>query len=436
VGREGWDAIFRSSNPGSGFLQSFPGSLFTYQFASVWLDTDRLGTDNHPTTPIDFFQNTRSAIAATRNYAIANTTNRDTWLAGNGTTRWGLSAAAGPFGGYFAEAARPAALNINQNNPLEVGLVTPYAVGSSIVHEPQLALESLWGMARHEDLNQNGAADLLHPRFGFADAYTLDIADATPRGGAGANIRPPTGAPSGPWANFNGYAIDQGPLLSMLDNALSNQFIPSLFASHPLIRTALNALFPALPPKALGSTFAFETSPQRISVQFSENVAASLNAASLTLFNVTTQQAIPGADLSISYDPATNTATFSYAPGNGALPDGDYLATLNAAGVTDVQGNPLEPTAPLSFHVFAADANRDRTVSIADFSILASRFNLPGTFSQGDFNYDGVAGIADFSILAARFNTSLPAPRGSSPFAPHHSTLVDELFGNIANGMV
>ena len=48
-------------------------------------------------------------------------------------------------------------------------------------------------------------------------------------------------------------------------------------------------------------------------------------------------------------------------------------------------------------------------MDIGDFSVLAARFNLLGTFSQGDFNYDHIADIGDFSILASKFNTILPA---------------------------
>jgi hypothetical protein len=51
-------------------------------------------------------------------------------------------------------------------------------------------------------------------------------------------------------------------------------------------------------------------------------------------------------------------------------------------------------------------------VNIADFAVLAGRFNRPGTFSQGDFNYSGTVEIGDFSILASRFNATLPEPTG------------------------
>ena len=94
--------------------------------------------------------------------------------------------------------------------------------------------------------------------------------------------------------------------------------------------------------------------------------------------------------------------------------DGNYRFTLSAGMVADPSGNPnLAYTLQgPSIYYFGGDANRDRTVGIADFAILAANFNLPGTFSKGDFDYTGVVGIGDFAILASKFNTSLP---GSLP---------------------
>lgn len=62
------------------------------------------------------------------------------------------------------------------------------------------------------------------------------------------------------------------------------------------------------------------------------------------------------------------------------------------------------------------DTNLDGDVDIDDFARLASRFNLPGSWSQADFNYSGTTDIDDFAILASNFNQMLPAdlPRGSA----------------------
>ena len=113
LGREVWDAMIREDENGP-FVKTYPGSLFTYQFASVWLNTQWLGTDNHPSKPVNFFENTCQAIQATRNYAIANPKGRATL----NENRWGLSATEGPFDSYFAEAAPPAAIHPEGNEPM------------------------------------------------------------------------------------------------------------------------------------------------------------------------------------------------------------------------------------------------------------------------------------------------------------------------------
>jgi hypothetical protein len=385
LGREVWDAMIREDENGP-FVKTYPGSLFTYQFASVWLNTQWLGSDTHHTKPINFFENTREAIQATRNYAIANPKGHTTL----NENRWGLSATEGPFDSYFAEAAPPAAIhpggnepmayvfgssetflreaengtgdgvnhdrsnasnlqarwlhagetcvldfnlsgtaaydvNVRYSNdgpadtvqisidgqpvgapfvtedtrppggcsgcgwdnffasdilgninvapghhevlvtvvqadsygveidfvklepkpvlrPLEVGTVTNYGIGSSIVHTPTEAIAGLWNNAQHEDLNLDGTPDLLHPRFGFADAFNLNVADAVIAGAVHPN-EPWVLRAEGAWVNYTGFAIDHGPMLIMIDNYLNGQFIPRLFMSHPNINNALSELF-------------------------------------------------------------------------------------------------------------------------------------------------------------------------------------------------
>ncbi len=171
-------------------------------------------------------------------------------------------------------------------------------------------------------------------------------------------------------------------------------------------------------PVVVDSTFAFETGPQRLRFDFDENVAASLATGDLVLENLTTGQTIPSSDLSLAFDAQTDTATLSYlgtAGGvAGVLPDGNYRATLVAAGITAPGGNPMGADHVLNFFFLNGDATRDGRVNLSDFNVLASNFGQsPRTFSQGDFDYNGVVNLNDFNILAARFGQQLsPAARG------------------------
>ena len=73
-------------------------------------------------------------------------------------------------------------MSTNANAPLEVGTVAIHGAGGAMIHAPEIAQRTLWASAR-EDLNGDGSLELLHPRFGFADAFNLDIADAATRAG-------------------------------------------------------------------------------------------------------------------------------------------------------------------------------------------------------------------------------------------------------------
>jgi hypothetical protein len=176
-------------------------------------------------------------------------------------------------------------------------------------------------------------------------------------------------------------------------------------------------------PAVSSSDFGFETAPHRLSFAFSQNVGASLGTDDLVLENLTTSQTIPSSDLTLAYDAGTNTATFTYTGSGGGiggvLADGNYRATLIAAGITNPGGTPLGANHVFNFHVLAGDGNRDGRVNLDDFNVLAANFGQsPRTFSQGDFNYSGNVNLDDFNVLASRFGTVLggASSASASPF--------------------
>jgi hypothetical protein len=166
-------------------------------------------------------------------------------------------------------------------------------------------------------------------------------------------------------------------------------------------------------------TFIWQDAPQRIVVTFSTNVQASLAPDDMVLENLTTMATIPSGNVALSsYDTVTNTATFTF-PGYGpigALPDGNYRATLVAAGITDTGGTPMAADFHEEFFFLMADANRDKAVNLADFNILAGHFGqTTPLFALGNFNYiDSTVNLADFNLLAGRFGVVLAAPAVSA----------------------
>jgi hypothetical protein len=176
----------------------------------------------------------------------------------------------------------------------------------------------------------------------------------------------------------------------------------------------------------LASNYKYQTAPHKLEFQFSEDVFASLAAGDFVVVNNTTSTTIPASDFALTYDANTNTATLSYVPSGGVLPDGNYTVTVNAAGVTDAAGNALAANHATDFFFLMADADHNGVVNLNDFNILAANFGQsPRDFTQGDFDYSGNVNLSDFNILAGRFGTAL-VPATSAPGTSRDDASLDE----------
>jgi hypothetical protein len=172
----------------------------------------------------------------------------------------------------------------------------------------------------------------------------------------------------------------------------------------------------AVVPTVTASSFIFATAPHRLQFAFDEDVSDSLGTDDLLVENLTTGQTIPAGAFVVTYEAPHNRATFSHigsGGGDALLPDGNYRATLRAAGIHTPNGNTLPADHVLEFRFLTGDANNDGAVNLQDFNILAANFGQsPRDFTQGDFNYDGTVNLIDFNILAGRFGAQL-APLAS-----------------------
>ena len=172
-------------------------------------------------------------------------------------------------------------------------------------------------------------------------------------------------------------------------------------------------------PRLLDRSFEYETG-HGVTFHFSESVNPSFSPADLTLTNLTNNTVIPAGAMAIAFDGSTAHLGF---PGlaNGILPDGNYRATLNSAGVTDVAGNTLASSDLLDFFVLAGDANRDRVVNFDDLLILVQNYGQTGrTFSRGNFDYsaEGRVDFSDLLLLAQRYETSLVSQAAKATVSP------------------
>jgi hypothetical protein len=174
-----------------------------------------------------------------------------------------------------------------------------------------------------------------------------------------------------------------------------------------------------------------------LTLTFTQNVSASLNASDLTVTNLQTMAMEPIA-MSGSYNTTNNSATFIFTGhANGTLPDGYFKAVLNAAGVTNSNGVALPSNYTVNFFHLTGDANHDGKVNASDFAILAAHYGQTSgmNFSTGDFNYDGTVNALDFNALATQFGTVLTAPSGSDlpdarATSPSSSTSTTNLFSD------
>jgi hypothetical protein len=208
----------------NGIINSFPGSLFTYQFMHAFLDTKSV---KFPAcageAQADWYENSRRATFAAIDYATRNPRGFKTY----GSDSWGITAAEGPDDLYRANGAQPVACN---PSPEEDGTIAYYGMLSAVSFGADLRARAISALRKAW---QRGH---WHFRFGLPDAFHDEVSQLSDLGSANSMIRK-----KGPWANRALFAIDQGPMLLHLANARSG-LIWRLIAENPNIQRSLNRL--------------------------------------------------------------------------------------------------------------------------------------------------------------------------------------------------
>lgn len=171
--------------------------LFTHQYSHCWVDFRDIADPYMRTKGHDYFENSRRATLAQRNYCIANPIG----AIGYADSLWGLTAGDGPFG-YTARGAPPA-----QNDN---GTITPTAAISSIPFTPDESIGFIHYMWNHFRPQLWGI-------YGWRDGFNLSI---------------------GPWYASDVIGIDQGPILMMIENYRTGKPWQRMM-SHPTIQRGL-----------------------------------------------------------------------------------------------------------------------------------------------------------------------------------------------------
>jgi hypothetical protein len=182
------------------------GSLFGYQYSHAWIDFRGLRDPYLRSKGIDYFENSRRATYAQRNYAIENPMG---WK-GYGADFWGLSACDGPadveleVGGhrrrFFTYAARGASAREIRDD----GTLTAAAAAGSLPFAPEIALPALEAMAQRFGAN-------LFSRYGFLDAFNPSFPE-------GVALHHGRMEPGLGWFDTDYLGIDEGVILAMVEN--------------------------------------------------------------------------------------------------------------------------------------------------------------------------------------------------------------------------
>jgi hypothetical protein len=209
IGPEVWDAYTSTYQWADfyGYEHVNFSPLFGHQYSHVWIDYRDIQDDYMRERGIDYFENSRRATLAQREYAIANPRR----FADYSADIWGWTACDGPGGvtivhegdslrlrGYWARG-------VSARDIRDDGTITPTAAGGSIPFAPRETISALRTM-----IDRYG--DRLYDEHGFVDSFnpTLRSHDIDPPRGS---LHPDVG-----WFNRDKLGIDQGPILLMAEN--------------------------------------------------------------------------------------------------------------------------------------------------------------------------------------------------------------------------
>ena len=204
-----WKTYISTNKWGTFHGQTHTGfaPMFGHQYSHMFVDFRGIMDDYSRARGIDYFENSRRATHAQREYAIANPMK---W-AGYGPDVWGLTAADGPadiertYNGEQRRFYTYAARGASHTEVRDDGTIAPTAAGGSVPFAPEITIRALRTMReRYGDgiWGQYGFLDSFNPSFTFTDV-PLQHGKLVP--GVG-------------WVDGDYLGIDQGPIVLMIEN--------------------------------------------------------------------------------------------------------------------------------------------------------------------------------------------------------------------------
>ena len=174
----------------------FAGPLFIHQFSHIWIDFRGIRDEYMRAKQSDYFENSRRATLAQRQYAMANPFQ----FKGYGPNAWGITASDGPgpashtinglrrrFFGYRARGA--------PDGP-DDGSLAPWVVAASLPFAPEIVGPALRHFASLK-LRENNP-------YGFDTTFNATITERS--------------SPEEVWTSPFHFGINQGPVVLMMEN--------------------------------------------------------------------------------------------------------------------------------------------------------------------------------------------------------------------------
>ena len=189
---EAWNAWSRNEDEYNGHkvINSYSGSLFTYQYPHAFIDFRNLND-----LDINYFKNSVEASLANRDYSMSFEKTSKSYSAYS----WGLSAATGP-GGYRAYGGKP-------GQGIQDGTIAPHAAIGSLPFTPKESLAAI-------KFFYLKLGDKIYKQYGFTGSFNLDKK----------------------FYSSEYLGIDEGIILLMIENFSNDGSIWKKFMTLPCIK--------------------------------------------------------------------------------------------------------------------------------------------------------------------------------------------------------
>ena len=184
-----------------GYEYLYAGPLFTHQLSHVWIDFRGIQDSFMRAKGIDYFENSRRATYVQQQYAIDNPLK----LAGYASCCWGITASEGPGPGtvkidgierqFFDYLGRGVPYGPDD------GTLAPWAVVASLPFAPEIVRSALHHCIHRAKLTQFNS-------YGFKASFNPTHPGVP-------------GNPYGYWVSPWHYGLNQGPIVLMIENYLS-----------------------------------------------------------------------------------------------------------------------------------------------------------------------------------------------------------------------